>query len=174
MADMKVFICIIVGTVAGIFFLKKQRRNYFGLGYYAKGRGESKHADEEEEEGEEEESGRANMGIQSIGDMGPSGSGSICLTDPDVLDCPICLELLISPVYQVLWFFLSLIKMFIVYFWWFWLWIARRGEERKRKKIPIQMTSRCEYGRMRSFETKKFECCYQNNSVEDLLLRICL
>lgn len=100
MADMKVFICIIVGTVAGIFFLKKQRRNYFGLGYYAKGRGESKHADEEEEEGEEEESGRANMGIQSIGDMGPSGSGSICLTDPDVLDCPICLELLISPVYQ--------------------------------------------------------------------------
>ncbi|KAI8534529.1 hypothetical protein RHMOL_Rhmol10G0097300 [Rhododendron molle] len=68
--------------------------------------GESEHAEEEEEEGEEEcneeESG---CGFQSIGDRGsagPSGDGSICvtLTDPDVLDCPICLEPLNSPVFQ--------------------------------------------------------------------------
>lgn len=72
--------------------------------------GESEHAEEEEEEGEEEgneeESGWANTGFQSIGDRGsagPSGDGSICvtLTDPDVLDCPICLEPLNSPVFQV-------------------------------------------------------------------------
>ncbi|KAH7845541.1 hypothetical protein Vadar_003322 [Vaccinium darrowii] len=34
------------------------------------------------------------------GEEGPSGSGSLLLTDPDVLDCPICLEHLISPVFQ--------------------------------------------------------------------------
>ncbi|KAH7848130.1 hypothetical protein Vadar_034104 [Vaccinium darrowii] len=72
---------------------------------------ESEHAEEEEEEegggggGEEEESDGANMGLQSIGDRGsagPSGDGSISvtLTDPDVLDCPICLEPLNSPVFQ--------------------------------------------------------------------------
>lgn len=35
---------------------------------------------------------------------GPSGSVSVTLADPDVLDCPICFEPLCSPVYQVLFF----------------------------------------------------------------------
>lgn len=35
---------------------------------------------------------------------GPSGPVSVTLTDPDVLDCPICFEPLCSPVYQVLQF----------------------------------------------------------------------
>lgn len=40
--------------------------------------------------------------IASGSDEGTSGSVSVTLSDPDVLDCPICYEPLCSPVYQVL------------------------------------------------------------------------
>lgn len=40
--------------------------------------------------------------IASGSDEGTSGSFSVTLSDPDVLDCPICYEPLCSPVYQVL------------------------------------------------------------------------
>ncbi|CAK9153369.1 unnamed protein product [Ilex paraguariensis] len=66
-----------------------------------------------DEEGEEEEDrSRTNEGrVRSGGGkgqikdgelVGPSGDGSIpvILTDPDVLDCPICLEPLSIPVFQ--------------------------------------------------------------------------
>ncbi|CAK9174738.1 unnamed protein product, partial [Ilex paraguariensis] len=66
-----------------------------------------------EPEGEEEEDrSRTNEGrVRSGGGkgqikdgelVGPSGDGSIpvILTDPDVLDCPICLEPLSIPVFQ--------------------------------------------------------------------------
>lgn len=91
--------------------------------------GESEHAEEQEEEEEEgnaEESGRAHTGLRPIGDRasaGPNGDGSICvtLTDPDVLDCPICLEPLNSPVFQVCF---SFERFSFVFFLW-----VRKGKE---------------------------------------------
>ncbi|KAA8530632.1 hypothetical protein F0562_005434 [Nyssa sinensis] len=64
--------------------------------------------EEEEEEGDRNEGERMDVGSESNGkgnDRGSvrsnrDGSISLTLTDPDVLDCPICLEALSIPVFQ--------------------------------------------------------------------------
>lgn len=69
---------------------------------------------EEEEDGEDADGGDDELEDQLDGENGETvgdGSISVILTDPDVLDCPICLEPLAIPVFQVEFHFLIFFKV---------------------------------------------------------------